>query len=125
MLSEAKTDALFQALAHETRRAMLDIVRSEPGLSVGALATRFDVSRIAIMKHLAVLEAADLIVSQKDGRTRSLYFNIVPLQLIYDSWTDEYTRYWAGHVTGIKNRAEGKARVSTPDEGRKNDKTGS
>lgn len=122
MLSEPKADALFQALAHGTRRTMLDIVRADPGVSVGTIASQFDVSRIAIMKHLAVLEAADLIVSKKEGRTRRLFFNVVPLQLVYERWTDDYSRYWADHLTQLKFRAENPA---TEIRKRKNDKTGS
>jgi DNA-binding transcriptional ArsR family regulator len=103
-------DAVFQALAHESRRRMLDIVRECPGISVGALASEFDVSRIAVMKHLAVLEDALLLVSEKDGRARKLYFNAVPIQMIYDRWTDEYSAYWGGEVARIKYLAEQSAR---------------
>ncbi len=99
-------DAIFQALGNESRRRMLDIVKGEPGIGVGALASEFEVSRIAVMKHLAVLEAANLIVSEKDGRTRRLYFNAAPIQMIHDRWTTEYSAYWAGQVTRIKYLAE-------------------
>lgn len=99
-------DAVFQALAHQSRRRMLDIVKENPGVGVGALAARFDVSRIAIIKHLAVLEDAQLIVSQKEGRTRRLYFNAVPIQMIHDRWTTEYSAYWSGQVARIKYFAE-------------------
>lgn len=85
---------------------MLDIVKEEPGIGVGALAGEFDVSRIAVMKHLAVLESANLIVSEKDGRTRRLYFNAAPIQMIHDRWTTEYSAYWAGQLTRIKYLAE-------------------
>ena len=105
-----ETDALFQALAHETRRRMLDIIRDRPGIGVGALAAEFDVSRIAIMKHLAQLEAALLVVSEKDGRARRLFFNAAPIRLIYDRWTDEYASYWSGRLADIKYRAEARAR---------------
>lgn len=106
MPNDRDMDAVFQALAHESRRRMLDIVKSQPGIGVGALAAHFDVSRIAIMKHLSVLEDALLIVSHKEGRTRRLYFNAVPIQMIYDRWTNEYSAYWSGQVAGIKYRAE-------------------
>jgi DNA-binding transcriptional ArsR family regulator len=108
MLDDRDMDAVFQALANESRRRMLDIVKGEPGIGVGALASEFDVSRIAVMKHLAVLEEASLIVSEKDGRTRRLYFNAAPIQMIHDRWTTEYSAYWAGHVTRIKYLAEGR-----------------
>jgi hypothetical protein len=55
-----------------------------------------------------VLEQADMIISQKKGRTRELYFNVVPIQLIYDRWTTEYSRFWASHATDIKFKAEAK-----------------
>lgn len=106
MLNNRDMDAVFQALAHESRRKMLDLVKDEPGIVVGALAAEFDVSRIAVMKHLAVLEDAGLIVSEKDGRSRRLYFNAAPIQMIHDRWTTEYSAYWAGHLTRIKYLAE-------------------
>ena len=106
MLDDRDMDAVFQALAHQARRRMLDIVKEEPGIGVGALAADFDVSRIAVMKHLSVLEEADLIISQKDGRTRKLYFNAAPIQMIHERWTTEYSAYWAGELTRIKYLAE-------------------
>lgn len=106
MLDDRDMDAVFQALAHESRRRVLDIVKEEPGIGVGALAVEFDVSRIAVMKHLSVLETAGLIVSEKDGRTRRLYFNAAPIQMIHDRWTTEFSAYWAGQMTRIKYLAE-------------------
>ena len=106
MIDDRNMDAVFQALAHESRRRMLDIVKEEPGIGVGALAGEFDVSRIAVMKHLTVLEDPGLIISQKDGRTRRLYFNAAPIQMIHDRWTTEYSSYWAGQMTRIKYLAE-------------------
>ena len=105
-ITDRDMDAVFQALSNESRRKMLDIVRDCPGISVGQLAADFDVSRIAVMKHLAVLEDACLLVSEKDGRSRKLYFNAVPIQMIYDRWTDDYSGYWSGHVARIKYLAE-------------------
>lgn len=99
-------DAVLQALGNESRRRMLDIVKDRPGIAVGALAKEFDVSRIAVIKHLAVLEDANLITSEKDGRLRRLYFNVVPIQMIHERWTTEYSAYWAGQVTRIKHMAE-------------------
>jgi DNA-binding transcriptional ArsR family regulator len=106
MLNNLDMDAVFQALGNNSRRRMLDIVKEKPGIGVGALATEFEVSRIAVMKHLAVLESANLIVSEKDGRTRRLYFNAAPIQMIHDRWTTEYSAYWAGQLTSIKYLAE-------------------
>lgn len=108
-------DLVFQALAHESRRRMLDLARARPGMTVGALAAEFDVSRIAVMKHIAVLEEAGLLVSEKSGRERRLYFNAAPIRLIYDRWTDEYSGFWAERIVGIKRAAEARARTEKKD----------
>jgi DNA-binding transcriptional ArsR family regulator len=109
MTADRDMDAVFAALAHETRRRILDVLKARPGAGVGEIAAEFDVSRIAIMKHLAVLEAANLIVSEKDGRTRRLWFNAAPIQMIHERWTTEYSAYWAGELTRLKYLAEARA----------------
>lgn len=115
MLDDHNMDAVFQALAHESRRRMLDMVKECPGIGVGTLASEFDVSRIAVMKHLGVLEQAGLLVSEKDGRTRRLYFNAIPIQMIHDRWTTEYSAYWSGNLTRIKYLAEIRVRNEEKD----------
>lgn len=95
-------DALFVALSHQHRRKILDIVKDMPGCSVGDVAKYFDVSRIAVMKHLGVLEEANLIVSRKAGRRRELFFNAVPIQMMYDRWTTEFSRFWATQALDVK-----------------------
>jgi len=102
-------DAVFQALASSVRRRILDLVKSMPGCSVNDLCKYFEMSRIGVMKHLNVLESADLLISTKSGRTRALYFNAVPIQLIYDRWTTEYSAFWASHVTDLKFQAEARS----------------
>lgn len=106
-------DAVFHALAHATRRRILDLVRDKPGQSVGVLAAAFDVTRIAIMNHLAVLEGAGLIVSRKEGRTRRLYLNAMPIQAIHERWIDAYGGYWADRLSSIKKAAEAAATRSS------------
>jgi predicted transcriptional regulator len=103
-------DAVFHALASAIRRRILDLVKSMPGCSVNDVCKYFDMSRIGVMKHLQVLEAADLIISRKSGRTRELYFNAVPIQIIYDRWTTEYSALWASHAADIKRKAEAKGK---------------
>jgi DNA-binding transcriptional ArsR family regulator len=99
-------DHVFQALAHPARRRMLDIVKATPGCNVNDVAGAFDMSRIGVMKHLSKLEEAGLIHSEKEGRDRRLYFNVVPIQLIYDRWTHEYSAWWAGRLADIKYAVE-------------------
>lgn len=104
------SDAVFHALASAHRRKILDVLKSMPGCSVNDVCKYFDMSRIAVMKHLKVLEQANLVITEKTGRSRALYFNVAPLQWIYDRWTTEYSQFWASHVTDIKFKAEQKRR---------------
>ena len=100
-------DAVFAALASEPRRRILDVLKKEPGCNVNRVTEFFgDMGRIAVMKHLAVLEGANLVVSEKVGRERLLWFNPVPVHMIYDRWTSEFSAYWAGRLARVKYRLE-------------------
>lgn len=99
-------DTVFQALSSETRRRILDILRDSPGISVGEVAEHFAMTRIGVMKHLAVLEEAELVLSEKVGRRRELYFNVAPIQLIYDRWTSQYSKLWARDLARLKFNVE-------------------
>lgn len=107
-------DQLFATLAHAGRRRMLDLVMAAPGMSVSALATHFDMSRIAVLKHVRALEAAELLITRKQGRTRRLYFNPVPIQQIHDRWTTKYSAFWAETMVDIQARVERRARGEEP-----------
>lgn len=109
MFTDEDMSAIFHALAHESRRQILDLLRDRPGCPVGELARHFDVSRIAVMNHLAVLEQAGLVVSEKEGRVRRLWLNAVPLQMIQDRWLGGYTSQFAGRLTHLKQAAEAAA----------------
>lgn len=87
----------------------MDIVGQRPGIQVGLLAANFDVTRIAIMNHLAVLERASLIISERSGTARRLYLNATPIRMIYERWADEFSGHWASHLLGIKQAAESAA----------------
>lgn len=106
MFTNDDMDKVFNALAHTTRRRILDLVRAEPGITVGKLAQAFDVSRIAVMNHLTVLSEAGLILSKKEGRSRRLYMNAMPIQEIYERWTDQYSALWLDRMSLIKSAAE-------------------
>ena len=60
---------VFEAIAQPTRRAILRML-TEGELSVGDVASRFDVTQPAISQHLKVLEDAGLVVRRVDGTRR-------------------------------------------------------
>jgi DNA-binding transcriptional ArsR family regulator len=105
-MDDARMDAVFAALAHPSRRRMLDILKHRPGCSVQHVAQHFAMSRIAVMKHLSVLADAGLVLSEKHGRTRALYFNPVPIQEIHERWTTEFSALWAAKLTRIQRAVE-------------------
>ena len=85
---------------------MIDLLVELPGMSVSALATNFDCSRIAVTKHVAALENAGLVLSERVGRERKLFFNVIPIQQIYDRWTTRYSAFWAQRMTDLEARIE-------------------
>jgi DNA-binding transcriptional ArsR family regulator len=112
-------DAVFQALAHRDRRRILDLVRNQPGCCVEDLCGHFETTRIAVLKHVRVLQRADLLHSEKVGRRRRLYFNVVPIQIVYDRWASEYSALWAGKMARIKYRIETAGPAARNAEGRR------
>lgn len=102
-------DATFFALSSGLRRRILDALKHQPGSNVGALCARLnaDVGRHAVMKHLAVLEQGGLVISQREGRERRLWFDPTPIQLIHERWTTEFSVIWASRLTRLKYDAEG------------------
>jgi len=107
-----QTDLVFQALASRPRRLIMDLVKRMPGCCVNDVCEHFEMSRIGVMKHLKILVAAKLVLSRKKGRTRELFFNSAPVQMIYDRWTDEYSAFWATQAVDLKYKAENKAKTA-------------
>jgi DNA-binding transcriptional ArsR family regulator len=105
-MADDPLDLVFGALANPVRRRILDLLLQQPGATIAALTDHFNMSGVGVLKHVRVLEEAGLIVSHKQGRERWLYSNVVPIQLIYDRWTTDYARFWAGRVADIKERLE-------------------
>lgn len=98
---------MFSALGSGVRRRILDLVRSNPGLTVLEIADEFEMSRFGVRKHLDTLVEADLLTIERDGRSKRHYLNAVPIQTIYDRWLTKYSRRWAPVLTGLKYRLEG------------------
>lgn len=111
-LTPAQLDRVFGALASPARRRILDLLQSAPGMTIAQVTraqARPRMSAVAMLKHVRVLERAKLVISERHGRVRRLYFNAVPIQLIYDRWTDQYTGFWAARMVDIKERLENRA----------------
>ena len=99
-------ETVFRALADPTRRALLDALFIRDGQTLVALTAGHDMTRIAVAKHLRILEEAGLVVSRRQGREKLHYLNPVPIRLIHDRWVSKYTDPWAAGLAGLKQELE-------------------
>jgi uncharacterized protein YndB with AHSA1/START domain/DNA-binding transcriptional ArsR family regulator len=99
-------DPVFRALADPTRRALLDELYARDGQTLVSLTARHDMTRIAVAKHLKILEDAGLVVSRRRGREKLHYLNPVPIRQVHDRWVSKYTESWAAGLTGLKRELE-------------------
>jgi DNA-binding transcriptional ArsR family regulator len=93
-------DKVFKALADASRRQLLDRLRKKNGLTLGDLCEGHDMSRQAVTKHLALLEAANLVVTQWRGREKLHYLNPAPINDIYVRWIDRFEK---GRLQALHN----------------------
>jgi len=98
------SQAIFNALADPTRRAVLDMLRSG-SLPAGRIARAFPVSRPAISKHLRFLRRARLVRERRDGRLRVYELNAGPLRGV-DSWISQYRAFWEASLLSLKTFVE-------------------
>lgn len=102
-------EIVFKALSDRHRRSMLDALRCSDGQTLGELCEPMEMTRYGVMKHLAILEAAGLITTERVGREKHHYLNSIPIQMVYDRWVSAYLRPWAGTLTTLKQTLEAKA----------------
>lgn len=97
--TDDRLDGIFAALAHPIRRALLARLASG-STTVGELAEPFDVSVMAISKHLKVLERASLVQRESEGRyTRC---RIDPEGLTEASvWLENHSRFWSSQFASL------------------------
>lgn len=83
-------DDVFAALADPGRRTLLDALHASDGQTLGELCLVLEMSRQAVSKHLGILEHANLISTQKQGRSKLHYLNPVPIHMITRRWIRKY-----------------------------------
>src|SRR5580658_2859175 len=99
-------DAVFKALADESRRKLLDVLHHSSGQTLTQLCGHLDMTRQAVTKHLALLEAANLIVTLRRGREKLHYLNPMPLHEIYERWIGKYERHRLQALSDLKKSLE-------------------
>jgi uncharacterized protein YndB with AHSA1/START domain/DNA-binding transcriptional ArsR family regulator len=100
-------DDVFKALSDPTRRQLLDTLRDRGGLTLTELEAGLGMTRFGVMKHLKVLEDANLIVTRRDGRFKYHYLNALPIQEVADRWMAPYGKPLARFALNLKRSLEG------------------
>jgi len=97
---------VFKALADPTRRFLLDLLFAREGQTLTELESAVQMTRYGVMKHLKVLEEADLVVTRRSGREKLHFLNAVPIREVHDRWIDKYTERHVAALLDLKSELE-------------------
>jgi uncharacterized protein YndB with AHSA1/START domain/DNA-binding transcriptional ArsR family regulator len=113
MAAYLEMDDVFRALADPTRRRLLDTLNERNGETLRGLCDGLDMSRQSVSKHLAVLEAANLVTTVRRGREKLHYLNAAPINEIGERWITRYERDRVRVLADLKRALE-ETTVDTP-----------
>jgi DNA-binding transcriptional ArsR family regulator len=101
-------DKVFKALADPNRRELIDRLHAKNGQTLSELCQGLDMARQSVTQHLGLLEDANLISVQRQGREKLHYFNPVPIHEIYERWIRKFEQGRLGALHNIKTKLERK-----------------
>jgi DNA-binding transcriptional ArsR family regulator len=99
-------DEVFKALADASRRDLLDRLHARNGQTLNELCDGLAMTRQAVTKHLAILEAANLVATVKHGREKLHYLNPVPIHQIGERWIRKFERGRLAALGDLKRKLE-------------------
>jgi DNA-binding transcriptional ArsR family regulator/uncharacterized protein YndB with AHSA1/START domain len=106
MAAYSHMDEVFKALADPSRRLLLDRLNERNGQTLRELGSTLDMARQSVSKHLAVLEAANLITTVRRGREKHHYLNAAPINEIAERWITRYERDRVHALADLKRALE-------------------
>src|SRR5262249_62148035 len=95
-------DAVFRALADPSRRRLLDSLNARNGQTLHELCGGLAMARQSVSKHLALLEAAGVVTTVRQGREKLHYLNAAPLNDLAERWIDHYHRGRGAALADLK-----------------------
>jgi DNA-binding transcriptional ArsR family regulator len=101
-------DAVFKALADPSRRELLDRLFARGGQTLNELCKGLGMARQSVSQHLDVLEAANLISTEWQGREKLHYVNPVPIHELYERWIRKYEQQRLTALHNFKTKLERK-----------------
>jgi uncharacterized protein YndB with AHSA1/START domain/DNA-binding transcriptional ArsR family regulator len=99
-------DEVFRALADPSRRRLLDGLNARNGQTLRELCADMEMARQSVSKHLAVLEAANLVTTLWRGREKLHYLNAAPINAISERWIDRYDQPRVDALADLKQALE-------------------
>jgi DNA-binding transcriptional ArsR family regulator len=99
-------DKVFKALADPSRRQLLDRLHARNGQTLSELCKGLDMARQSVTQHLGLLEDANLISVQWEGREKRHYFNPVPIHQIYERWIRKFEQPRLEALSELKRKLE-------------------
>jgi uncharacterized protein YndB with AHSA1/START domain/DNA-binding transcriptional ArsR family regulator len=97
---------VFKALADPSRRHLLDRLNARNGQSLRELSENLDMARQSVSKHLAILEAANLVTTIWHGREKLHYVNASPINEIAERWINRYDQQRVRALSDLKRALE-------------------
>ena len=106
MAAYSHLDDVFKALGDPSRRVLLDSLNERNGQTLRELCSRLDMARQSVSKHLAVLEAANLVTTVRRGREKLHYLNAARINEIAERWITRYERDRVHALADLKRALE-------------------
>jgi DNA-binding transcriptional ArsR family regulator/uncharacterized protein YndB with AHSA1/START domain len=101
-----ETDEVFRALADPSRRLLLDKLNDRSGQTLRELCSGLEMARQSVSKHLAVLEAANLVTTVRRGREKLHYLNAAPIHALSERWINRYDQVRVDALADLKRALE-------------------
>jgi uncharacterized protein YndB with AHSA1/START domain/DNA-binding transcriptional ArsR family regulator len=114
MAANTGIDDVFRALADPSRRRLLDRLNGRNGQTLRELCAGLDMARQSVSKHLAILEAANLVTTVRRGREKLHYLNAAPINEIGERWITRYERGRVEALADLKRALEDTGTVDKP-----------
>src|SRR5436305_9400731 len=106
MAAYPSMDDAFRALADPGRRRLLDSLNARNGQTLRELCSELDMARQSVSKHLAVLEAANLVTTLRRGREKLHYLNAAPIHESGRRWITQYEQDRVQALAALKTALE-------------------
>jgi uncharacterized protein YndB with AHSA1/START domain/DNA-binding transcriptional ArsR family regulator len=106
MAAYPQLDEVFRALADPSRRQLLDSLNGRNGQTLSELCSGLRMARQSVSKHLAILEAANLVTTVRRGREKLHYLNSAPINEIGERWITRYERERVEVLADLKRALE-------------------